>query len=183
MTEDRTVSVEVVAKALNVTRFTVARFAREGMPRAGRGRYQLGPCMLWYIEYLHQALERRSQGEGAHALAAARLRALQARVKGMCMANERIASQLLPRQYAVWFMVRMGQALERGLAAMEARVGNDLAAIASDPAACRERLLKEVRQVRTDVADWIHGAGEEYVRHAKRKDAKGGRRKRRRSLQ
>lgn len=54
-----TVKVDQVAKALNVPATRVQRLAREGMPRAGRGEYDLGQCMAWYIRYLQKALEAR----------------------------------------------------------------------------------------------------------------------------
>ncbi len=53
------VGVEQVAKILNITRRRVQQLVAEGMPRAERGRYDLGACMAWYIRYLQRALERR----------------------------------------------------------------------------------------------------------------------------
>jgi phage terminase Nu1 subunit (DNA packaging protein) len=53
------VSVDKVAKALNVTVRRVNQLVHEGMPREDRGKYDLAQCMLWYIRYLQKALERR----------------------------------------------------------------------------------------------------------------------------
>lgn len=49
-----------VAQALNITTRRVEQLVKEGMPRAGRGRYDLGACLLWYVRYLQKALEARS---------------------------------------------------------------------------------------------------------------------------
>ncbi|HXE90479.1 MAG TPA: hypothetical protein VNK82_05885 [Terriglobales bacterium] len=53
------VGVEKIAKALNVTRRRVNQLVHEGMPRAERGKYELGACMAWYIRYMQSAFERR----------------------------------------------------------------------------------------------------------------------------
>lgn len=52
------VSVEEVAKALNLTTRRVQQLKAEGMPTAGRGQYELGPCMAWYIRYLQSKLDK-----------------------------------------------------------------------------------------------------------------------------
>lgn len=54
-----TVDVNAVAKALNITPRRVQQLKKEGLPSAGRGQYELGPCMAWYIRFLQQALEKR----------------------------------------------------------------------------------------------------------------------------
>ena len=53
------VDVHAVAKALNLTPRRVQQLKAEGMPTVGRGQYELGPCMAWYIRYLQNALEKR----------------------------------------------------------------------------------------------------------------------------
>jgi phage terminase Nu1 subunit (DNA packaging protein) len=55
-----TVDVIKVANALNLTESRVAQLVKEGMPKEGRGQYDAVKCMLWYIRYLQQALEKRS---------------------------------------------------------------------------------------------------------------------------
>lgn len=51
--------INAVAKALNVTPRRVNQLANEGMPREGRGEYDLAACMLWYIRYLQKALSAK----------------------------------------------------------------------------------------------------------------------------
>jgi phage terminase Nu1 subunit (DNA packaging protein) len=53
------VDVEAVAKAMNITPRRVQQLKKEGMPSVGRGQYELGPCMAWYIRFLQKALEKR----------------------------------------------------------------------------------------------------------------------------
>lgn len=53
-------SVEQVAKALNITVRRANQLVHEGMPRAERGKYDLGACMLWYIRFLQNALSKKA---------------------------------------------------------------------------------------------------------------------------
>lgn len=52
------VDVQAVAKALNLTPRRVQQLKAEGMPSIGRGQYELGPCMAWYIRYLQSKLDK-----------------------------------------------------------------------------------------------------------------------------
>lgn len=53
------VNVGTIANALNLTTRRVHQLKAEGLPTVGRGQYELGPCMAWYIRYLQNALEKR----------------------------------------------------------------------------------------------------------------------------
>lgn len=55
-----TVDVKKVSSALNLTETRVQQLVKEGMPREVRGQYDPVKCMLWYIRYLQQALEKKS---------------------------------------------------------------------------------------------------------------------------
>jgi phage terminase Nu1 subunit (DNA packaging protein) len=55
-----TVDVTKVASALNLTEQRVQQLVKEGMPRESRGQYDPVKCMLWYIRYLQQALEKKA---------------------------------------------------------------------------------------------------------------------------
>jgi phage terminase Nu1 subunit (DNA packaging protein) len=54
------VEVGKVAQALNLDERRVQQLVKEGLPREGRGQYDPVKCMLWYIRYLQQALEKKS---------------------------------------------------------------------------------------------------------------------------
>jgi phage terminase Nu1 subunit (DNA packaging protein) len=55
-----TVNAERVAQALNLTESRVHQLVKEGLPKEARGQYDPVKCMLWYIRYLQQALEKKS---------------------------------------------------------------------------------------------------------------------------
>jgi phage terminase Nu1 subunit (DNA packaging protein) len=55
-----TVDVSKVASALNLTEQRVQQLVKEGMPREQRGQYDPVKCMLWYIRYLQQAIEKKT---------------------------------------------------------------------------------------------------------------------------
>jgi phage terminase Nu1 subunit (DNA packaging protein) len=55
-----TVDVTKVASALNLDERRVQQLVKEGLPREGRGQYDPVKCMLWYIRYLQQALEKKA---------------------------------------------------------------------------------------------------------------------------
>jgi phage terminase Nu1 subunit (DNA packaging protein) len=55
-----TVNAEKVAQALNLTESRVHQLVKEGMPKEARGQYDPVKCMLWYIRYLQQALEKKA---------------------------------------------------------------------------------------------------------------------------
>src|SRR5580658_2689107 len=54
---------------MNVTPRRVQVLASEfGMPRAGKGLYDAGKCLLWYIRYLQDALDKKAvpTGDGTY---------------------------------------------------------------------------------------------------------------------
>lgn len=55
-----TVDVGKVASALNLTEQRVQQLVKEGLPREARGQYDPVKCMLWYIRYLQNALEKKA---------------------------------------------------------------------------------------------------------------------------
>lgn len=55
-----TVDVAKVASALNLDERRVQQLVKAGMPREDRGRYDAVKCMLWYIRYLQNALEKKA---------------------------------------------------------------------------------------------------------------------------
>ena len=60
-------NVDTLARAMNITPRRVQQLAKEGMPKAERGLYDLGACMAWYIRYLQAVVEKRADpnDEGA----------------------------------------------------------------------------------------------------------------------
>ncbi len=55
------VKVEKLAAAMDIDPRRVQQLAKlEGMPKAGRGFYDLGKCMAWYIRYLHGKMKQKA---------------------------------------------------------------------------------------------------------------------------
>jgi hypothetical protein len=49
-----------IAQALNLTVSRVHQLVKEGLPKEGRGQFDPVKCMLWYIRYLQNALEKKA---------------------------------------------------------------------------------------------------------------------------
>jgi len=63
------VDVKKLSAMMNVTPRRVQQLANEsGMPRAGKGLYDAGKCLLWYIRFLQDALEKKAvpKGDGGY---------------------------------------------------------------------------------------------------------------------
>jgi phage terminase Nu1 subunit (DNA packaging protein) len=54
------VAADKIAQALNLTEQRVHQLVKEGLPKEGRGQYDPVKCMLWYIRYLQNALEKKA---------------------------------------------------------------------------------------------------------------------------
>jgi phage terminase Nu1 subunit (DNA packaging protein) len=54
------VAADKIAQALNLSEQRVHQLVKEGLPKEGRGQYDPVKCMLWYIRYLQQALEKKA---------------------------------------------------------------------------------------------------------------------------
>jgi len=55
------VKAEKVAQALNLTESRVHQLVKEGLSKEGRGQYDAVKCMLWYVRYLQNAIEKRAE--------------------------------------------------------------------------------------------------------------------------
>jgi phage terminase Nu1 subunit (DNA packaging protein) len=49
-----------VANALNLTETRIHQLVKEGLPKEGRGQFDPVKCMLWYIRYLQNLLEKKA---------------------------------------------------------------------------------------------------------------------------
>src|ERR1700734_2748697 len=56
-----TVTAEKIAQALNLTERRVHQLVREaGLPKEGRGQFDPMKCILFYVRYLQNALEKKT---------------------------------------------------------------------------------------------------------------------------
>ena len=56
-------TISQVARALNLSEQRIHQLVRLGLPRASRGQYELGACLMWYVRYLQDALRGKSSGD------------------------------------------------------------------------------------------------------------------------
>jgi phage terminase Nu1 subunit (DNA packaging protein) len=94
-----TVGVEKLASALNLEKRRVQQLVNEGMPREARGQYDPVKCMLFYIRYLQDILEKRSVPDidgGSSGERVARVRLLRAHADLREMELARVQSQYIP---------------------------------------------------------------------------------------
>src|SRR5690242_19449917 len=56
------VSREKLAQIFDCTPRWVSRLVEEGMPKKGRGQFDLARCLLWYIRYQARIVNRRENG-------------------------------------------------------------------------------------------------------------------------
>lgn len=63
------VNIKQMSEMMNVSPRWVQKLAAEGLPRAGRGKYDAVKVILWYVRYLQAALEKKAvpQGDGTFA--------------------------------------------------------------------------------------------------------------------
>jgi len=89
-----TVGAGKVAKALNLHERRVHQLVQEGMPREGRGQYDVIACMLWYVRFLQRAIEKKSAptldgGSAAERHPRVRLLRAEADLRELELAKER----------------------------------------------------------------------------------------------
>jgi phage terminase Nu1 subunit (DNA packaging protein) len=147
------VGVVKVAKALNVTTRRVQQLADEGMPREGRGKYDLAQCMLWYIRYLQNAISNRD-GNGADAagndLKAQRTRLITAQAAREEIALRREQGELVPIADYEETMAAHITSVRQRLLSMPANIAHHLEG--EDRESIKQKLESEMRNVLASIA-------------------------------
>jgi phage terminase Nu1 subunit (DNA packaging protein) len=83
-------TIEQIATVLNLTPRMINRHVKEnGMPRVGRGDYDLVKCVHWYIDFLHDQIDRAKRGGETEQEARGRLTIAQANMKEIELARLR----------------------------------------------------------------------------------------------
>jgi hypothetical protein len=88
-------TADQVARALNISVRRLQQLVQEGMPRAERGQYEIGPCLTWYIRFLSKALAARNETDGGELLVQ-RTRILALRADKVAHDNARFVQEHLP---------------------------------------------------------------------------------------
>jgi hypothetical protein len=136
------VGVAALAKVFNISVRRVQQLQNEGMPRAARGQYELGPCMQWYIRYLQAALEGSSDGQSD--LVLGRIRVARETADRMQMANIRARDTVVLASKFRSDALKAIAFLKRSMAPVAARCTDDLV--------LREMIDKELRLARQQFA-------------------------------
>lgn len=89
------VSGEQVAKYFGVTVARVTQLVREGMPRQGKGKYDLGECAAWYIRWLQAKLKGRPGGEEGAKLAESKERLVSIQAEREAMELEKLKGTMI----------------------------------------------------------------------------------------
>lgn len=59
--------INTIAKVLNVSPRRIQQLVGEGLPKAGKGKYPLVPCVHWYLKYWEDRALGRIDGWGHNA--------------------------------------------------------------------------------------------------------------------
>src|SRR5664279_2483624 len=95
----RLVLVGELAAALNITPRRVQQLAANGMPKSKRGRYDLVPCLEWYVRFLQNAVEHRQTLTGRAAndgVRVARIALLEAQREKLVRQNLIASGEVVP---------------------------------------------------------------------------------------
>jgi phage terminase Nu1 subunit (DNA packaging protein) len=123
------VGIQRLSQVLNISPRRINQLAKEGLPREGRGKYDLGKSMMWYIRYLQGCLEKKqgALGDGEYAgLKDERIRGLRAdaELKEMQLAEKRgYLISLADAKHVLMDLVHMTKAR---MLAIPARVAAEL---------------------------------------------------------
>jgi len=148
--------INTIAKVLNVSPRRIQQLVGEGLPKAGKGKYPLVPCVHWYLKYWEDRALGRVDGWGHNAkesLSATKQRLLsaQADIAQMDLAekNGKLHDVDVCRQTAFG----EGRQIRDTMLSIPDRVSSILAA-ESDEARVNATLRQEIRAALDD-----HAAG------------------------
>lgn len=122
-------NVEQVSKALNVTVRRVNQLVHEGMPRAERGAYDLGGCMLWYIRYLQKALAKKAtMGEDGEiaSLQGSRQELLKVQIERERFELTKAKAEVIPIETHELILADLIQETKARVRAVGSRISQDL---------------------------------------------------------
>jgi phage terminase Nu1 subunit (DNA packaging protein) len=145
--------VDKVAKALNITVRRVQQLAQEGMPRDGRGKYDLAQCMLWYIRYLQKIVDTRQMPDsvGGNSLQVARERLVSAQADREELELAKVRGELIPVSLFEQVMSKHITSARQRLLTLPSNVAHMLEGETRD--VIKGRLAAEIRNVLTSMGE------------------------------
>jgi phage terminase Nu1 subunit (DNA packaging protein) len=97
-----TMSKVELAKAFDCTPRWIERLVEAGMPKAGKGKFDVLESGEWYVRYLQRAIKKRNgTREVAVALSRDRLRLIKSQADQVEWQTEKLRSEFLPRSALV----------------------------------------------------------------------------------
>jgi phage terminase Nu1 subunit (DNA packaging protein) len=147
------VGVDKVSKALNVTVRRVQQLAQEGMPRDGRGKYDLAQCMLWYIRYLQNVIDKRESPQGSigDSLRTQRERLISAQADREELELAKLRGELIPASLFEQLMSKQITSARQRLLTLPGNVAHMLEGENRD--VIKVRLAAEIRNVLSSMGE------------------------------
>lgn len=151
MISDLVVDVHTVADLLDVGPRRVQQFARDGMPKVARGKYDLRQCTRWYIgELIALVPPNAAVRDEAYTEARARKVAAEATLKELELKQE--LDRLIPIEDHLEVLGDALVILREGLLSAPARWASRLVGL-KDQAAARVALEKVVEELMADLSE------------------------------
>jgi phage terminase Nu1 subunit (DNA packaging protein) len=144
------VGVDKVSKALNLTVRRVQQLAQDPTfpAREGRGKYDLGQCMLWYIRYLQNCIEKRdapNQDVIGNSLRTERQRLISAQADREELELAKMRAELIPLSLFEQLMSKHITGARQRLLTLPSNVAHLLEAESRD--VIKVRLTAEIKNI------------------------------------
>jgi hypothetical protein len=135
--------VRDVMAALNLSKVHVGRLVSEGMPKLGRGHYDLDTCRDWYIKYLQNLVKSHETEDAAGNVSSTsgerrRVLRTQAELLEIELAEKR--GTLIPLEVHVSECSNLVLIIRQNVLVLETRIANLV------PGEDRERVRAEIRR-------------------------------------
>lgn len=137
-----------LCKVFGVTTMAITKWFQAGMPREGRGRYDLARCVQWRCTQLEESVARSSETvEGKQKLIAAQTTRTELEIA-------QLRATLIEAATVGQVMQRVAVIVATQLDGLGPRVAGELAD-ARDPALIQQVIFRECRSIRASIADAI----------------------------
>ena len=140
---------QTLSECLNISTNRVSQLVRDGMPKQGRGKYDLAECVRWFLAFKLKT--------GTHSTAnvnEARKKLYEAQVEKTELETSKIKRETIPADEHMIDMNQLAVLFSSGLDAIGGRLASQLAGM-NDPAVISEHLTTETNAIRESVADAI----------------------------
>ena len=127
----------------------IDQLVNEGMPKTGRGEYNLIACVRWYLDFWkHRASADNDEAKTK------KINLIDAQRDKIVLETEKMREKLIPVEEVVHTLNALAVIVSTQLDGMGARMANTLAGI-DEPAEIQRTLFNECRSIRDNVAGQI----------------------------